>query len=108
MSIEFLTTKPQHIAALERAQEVRRLRADLKRRVADRRLDVADVILLPPSEAETMKVSELLLAMPRFGMARVRRHLRFAGIPEAKVLGGLTGRQRDALVEAVRAFGGVR
>jgi hypothetical protein len=69
---------------------------------------VADVILLPPSEAETMKVSELLLAMPRFGMARVRRHLRFAGIPEAKVLGGLTGRQRDALVEAVRAFGGVR
>ena len=43
---------PQHLRALDRANEVRLARAELKRRVADGEISAAEVILESPWEAE--------------------------------------------------------
>jgi hypothetical protein len=80
--------------ALERANEVRLARAELKRRVADGDLPVAEVILTSPWEAQSMAVADLLMSQRRWGRTRARRFL--AGIPmsETKTIGSMTARQR--------------
>jgi DnaJ-domain-containing protein 1 len=92
----------QHLRALERANEVRLARADLKRRIADGQLRAADVILTSPWEVESMSVADLLMSQRRWGQTRVRRLL--AGIPlsETKTLGSMTERQRLAVASAMR------
>jgi hypothetical protein len=90
---------PQHLKALARANEVRLARAALKRSVAARETDVAAVIAEVPWEAETMSLSELLTAQPRWGRTRTRKLLGSIGLSENKRLGTLTERQRLLLVE---------
>jgi hypothetical protein len=88
---------PQHIRALERANRVRLARANLKRRIADGELAVADVILSRPWEAETMQICDLLLSQRRWGSQRARKVLATIPVSENKELGSLTDRQRLAL-----------
>jgi hypothetical protein len=90
---------PQHLKALERANHVRLARADLKRRVAEGQLAVADVILGRPWEAESMEVCDLLLSQRRWGWTRARKVLAAIPIPENKTIGSMTDRQRRALAE---------
>jgi hypothetical protein len=95
----------QHLRALERANEVRLARADLKRRVADGELQVGEVILRSPWEAQSMAIADLLTSQRRWGRTRARRFL--AGIPmsETKTIGSMTERQRLRLVEQLRSAG---
>src|SRR4051794_23348573 len=58
---------PQYMRALERANRVRLARADLKRRVGEGELTVAEVILDTPWEAESMSISDLLTSHRRWG-----------------------------------------
>ena len=90
--------------ALQRANEVRLARAELKRRVASGELSAAEVIRMPPDEALTMEVAELLMSQRRWGHTRARRFL--AGIPmaETKTLGSMTPRQRDTLAHLLTAL----
>ena len=106
---------PQHMRALQRANEVRLARAELKRRVSDGETTAATVILTSPWEAESMAVAELLMSQRRWGHTRARRFL--AGVPmtETKTIGSMTDRQRHslaAMLEAqasgVRAAGALR
>jgi hypothetical protein len=90
--------------ALERANEVRLARAELKRRVAEGELSVAEVVVDSPWEAESMAIADLLMSQRRWGRTRTRRFL--AGIPmsETKTIGSMTERQRlrlAALLDAV-------
>jgi hypothetical protein len=89
---------PQHLQALQRANEVRLARAELKRRIAYGDISVAEVVLSSPWEADTMAVAELLMSQRRWGHTRARRFL--AGIPmaETKTIGSMTERQRHTLV----------
>ncbi len=88
---------PQHLRALEHANRVRLARAELKRRVAAGDVQVADVVLECPWEAESMELSDLLMSQRRWGRARCRRVLLTLGLPENKQIGTLTDRQRRAL-----------
>jgi hypothetical protein len=90
---------PQYMRALERANEVRLARAELKRRVADGEARVADVVLTSPWEARSMAVADLLMSQRRWGRTRARRFL--AGIPmsETKTIGSMTERQRKRVSE---------
>lgn len=92
---------PQHLRALERANEVRLARAELKRGVAEGRVDIVQVILDKPWETVNMTLADLLGSQRRWGHTRVRRFL--AGIPltENKVIGTMTDRQRHALAECL-------
>ncbi len=95
--------RPQHLAALARANEVRLARADLKRRVADGEVCAGEVILDAPWEVETMSVLELLMSQHRWGLTRCRKFLLAIPLSENKPIGTLTDRQRHAFAEQLRA-----
>src|SRR5271154_6874076 len=88
---------PQYMRALERANQVRLARAELKRRVAFGELHVADVILECPWEADSMAVADLLMSQRRWGQTRCRKFLAQVPMSEKKTIGSMTDRQRRAL-----------
>jgi hypothetical protein len=88
---------PQYMRALERANQVRLARAELKRRVAIGRTSVAEVILECPWEAESMAVADLLMSQRRWGQTRCRKFLSQIPMSESKTIGSMTERQRLAL-----------
>ncbi|HEY3019929.1 MAG TPA: hypothetical protein VGJ32_07030, partial [Solirubrobacteraceae bacterium] len=94
---------PQHLQALQRANEVRLARADLKRRIAEGRLSAAELVLRRPPEVDGMAVADLLMSQRRWGRTRCRKFL--AGIPlaENKTIGSMTDRQRGALAMQLAA-----
>ena len=91
------TAGPQYMRALERANQVRLARAELKRRVAIGEIDVADVILDCPWEAHSMAVGDLLMSQRRWGQTRCRKLLCQIPMSEKKTIGSMTERQRGAL-----------
>jgi hypothetical protein len=97
--------QPQHLRALERANAVRLARAELKRRVGNGSLSAAEIILSCPQEAATMTVSELLLSQRRWGDTRCRKFLQGCELPETKVIGSLTERQRVTLAAGLENGG---
>jgi len=88
---------PQHMRALQRANEVRLARAALKRSVAHGRVEVADVVLHPPCEAMSMTIADLLMSQRRWGVTRCRKLLQVIPMSENKTVGSMTERQRRAL-----------
>lgn len=88
---------PQYMRALERANKVRLARAELKRAVAIGEVDVADVILNCPWEAESMAVADLLMSQRRWGQTRCRKFLAQIPMSEKKTVGSMTDRQRNTL-----------
>ncbi len=96
---------PQHMRALERANQVRLARAELKRRVADGELEAADVILECPWEAHSMAVADLLMSQRRWGQTRCRKFLSQVPMSEKKTIGSMTDRQRQSLSRMLRAAG---
>jgi hypothetical protein len=83
--------------ALQRANEVRLARAELKRRVSDGEIAARDVILSSPWEAESMTVADLLMSQRRWGHTRCRKFLQSVPMSETKTIGSMTERQRNAL-----------
>jgi hypothetical protein len=94
---------PQHMRALERANKVRLARAELKRRVAVAELDVAEVILDCPWEADSMAVADLLMSQRRWGQTRCRKFLSQIPMSEKKTVGSMTDRQRQTLSAMLNA-----
>jgi hypothetical protein len=90
---------PQRLQALERANEIRLARAELKRQIAYGTISAADVILEPPLEAHSWAIAELLLSQRRWGDTRCRKFLMRNQISETKAVGALTERQRRLLAE---------
>ncbi len=94
---------PQYMRALERANQVRLARAELKRRVADGELCVAEVILECPWEADSMAVADLLMSQRRWGQTRCRKFLSQIPMSEKKTIGSMTERQRRTLAAALES-----
>lgn len=96
----------QRLDALARANAVKSARAGLKRmlRHADpreARYRAMEVLGDPAPEFESMKVFDLLLAVPKYGRVKVNRILTAVRVSPSKTLGGLSDRQRDELLRAV-------
>jgi hypothetical protein len=94
-----MTRQPQRLRALERANEIRLARAELKRRIADGDISAAEVILSPPCAAVSWAVGELLMSQRRWGSTRCRKFLLRNQISETKPIGALTDRQRRLLAD---------
>lgn len=94
-----MTQGPQRMRALERANEVRLKRAELKRQIADGHLSAADIILDLPDEATNWSVGELLKSQRRWGSIRSHKLLVGLHISEKRPIGELTLRQRRLLAE---------
>jgi len=99
---------PQHMRALERANQVRLARAELKRRVAFGAIEVGEVILHCPWEAHGMAVADLLVSQRRWGQTRCRRLLARIPMSEKKTVGSMTDRQRHALAAMLSSAEGRR
>lgn len=105
MESAVLTTAPQRLRALERANEVRLARADLKRRIAHNEVSAAEVILECPWEAENWPIGELLMSQRRWGVTKCRKFLSRNHIGEMKYVGTLTDRQRQVLAAELTRIG---
>lgn len=92
-----MTPEPQRMRALERANEIRLARAELKRRIAGGGISAAEVILAQPLEARSWAIGELLTSQRRWGYTRSRKFLSQNLISETKQVGALTERQRKML-----------
>jgi hypothetical protein len=95
----FAPAGPQYMRALERANQVRLARAELKRQVALGDIEAAGVILECPWEAESMAVADLLMSQRRWGQTRCRKFLTQIPMSEKKTIGSMTERQRRSLAE---------
>src|SRR5947209_19502193 len=92
-----MSPTPQRLRALERPNEIRLARAELKRRIAEGEVSVADVLLEPPSEAGSWAIGDLLMSQRRWGTSRCRKFLFRHHITETKPVNALTERQRRLL-----------
>ena len=95
-------TLVQRREALERANKIRFYRAQLKRDIKAGKKSVHDLLLEPPEELDTMKVFDLILAMPKYGRTKVNKIFVFARVSPSKTVGGLSQRQRTELVSMLR------
>ena len=93
---------PQHLRALNRANEVRLARAELKREIADGSRSVAEVVLDCPWESASMTIADLLMSQHRWGRTRCKRFLASVPMSETKTIGSLTDRQRACLAARLR------
>ncbi len=88
--------------ALKRANQIRTQRAKLKRDLRSGRVSPHALLLSPPEYIQTAKVSEMLLAVPKYGHVKVNKILAQCRISPSKTIGGLSPRQRAELVSYLR------
>jgi hypothetical protein len=94
----------ERMLALQRANEIRRARAQLKERIGAGHLSAAEVILDCPVEASRWPVAELLASQRQWGSARCHKFLIQHQINELKPIGDLTQRQRHLLAAQLTRF----
>lgn len=92
----------QRMEALQRANDIRSRRAQLKRDLKAGRQPIHELLLKPPDYLQTAKVFDLLLAVPKYGRVKVNKILSQCRISPSKTLGGLSERQRGELVTLLR------
>jgi hypothetical protein len=92
----------QRMDALQRANEIRTRRAQLKRDLKGGRVSVQTLLLDPPEYVLTAKVFDMLLAVPKYGRVKVNKVLQQCRISPSKTIGGLSQRQRTELVSQLR------
>ena len=92
----------QRMDALQRANDIRSRRAQLKRDLKGGRISIHTLLLDPPDWVETAKVFDMLLAVPKYGRVKANRALTTCRISPSKTIGGLSQRQRDELVASLR------
>src|ERR671931_2780997 len=92
----------QRMDALQRANEIRTRRAQLKRDLKAGRVSIHSLLKNPPDFVETAKVFDMLLAVPKYGRVKVNKILQQCRISPSKTIGGLSQRQRTELVSMLR------
>jgi hypothetical protein len=85
--------------ALSRANEVRTLRAQLKRDLKARRVSIG-ALLDPPSYLEAAKVFDMLLALPKVGSVKATKILHSCRVSPSKTFGGLGETRRTYIATA--------
>jgi hypothetical protein len=92
----------QRMEALQRANDIRTRRAQLKRDLKGGRVSIQQLLAAPPEYLETAKVFDMLLAVPKYGRVKVNKILQQCRISPSKTIGGLSERQRTELVSLLR------
>lgn len=92
----------QRMEALRLANAIRTERAALKRDLKAGRVRIEQVLGNPPEYLHTAKVSDIMLAVPRYGRVKVAKVLQRCRISPSKTVAGLSERQRTELIDALR------
>lgn len=88
--------------ALQRANEIRTKRAQFKRDLKAGRVTAHHYLLEPPHWLETMKIFDVLLAMPKYGRVKTNQILHRVRMSPSKTVGGMSPRQRSEVVSWLR------
>ncbi len=91
----------QRMEALQKANEIRSRRAQLKKELKNGDIHIVDVLRNPPEYVQTAKVLDLLLVVPKYGRVKATKVLTRCRISPAKTVVGLSERQRIELIEAL-------
>lgn len=91
--------------ALKRANDIRAARAKVRKDLKSGRVSILALLHDPPEFLLTTKVFDLLMAVPRLGRVRVNRTLNQARISPSKTVGGMSERQRRALISLLTRMG---
>ena len=88
--------------ALEKANDIRTKRAQLKRDLKAGKVKVETLLLDPPDWVLSAKAFDMILAVPKYGRVKANRILSLCRISPSKTIGGLSERQRAELVAMLR------
>jgi S13-like protein len=94
-------TLDQRMEALKSANRIRTRRARLKLEIKAGSKDAGLIIATVPAWVESMKVWDLLLAIPKVGRVKANKQLARVRISPSKTIGGLSDRQRQDLLAAL-------
>ncbi len=97
MALPSLTPEEKR-KALEKAQIMRRARAELRLKLKKGEVKLADIVQLDDPVITRMKVSYLLKSLPRVGKVKADRIMEEVGIDESRRIQGLGKRQKEALL----------
>src|SRR3954467_5658358 len=92
----------QRMDALQRANEIRPRRAQLKKDLKAGRVSIQALLLDPPENVLTAQGCDMLLAVPKYGRVKVNKVGVKCRISPSKTIGGLSQRQRTELVGQLR------
>lgn len=94
-------TPEQRAAALEKAAEARRVRAELKEKLKMGSLTLNELLSQAPGNdiIGKMKVLAVLESLPGLGKVKARRIMEEVEIAETRRLAGLGAKQREKLFE---------
>jgi hypothetical protein len=95
-------TRDQRMRALEKANDIRTRRAQLKRDLKAGKVKVETLLLDPPEWVLSAKAFDMILAVPKYGRVKANRILSQCRISPSKTIGGLSERQRAELVAQLR------
>lgn len=84
--------------ALEKAQVMRRARAELRVQLKKGLVKLADIVQGDDPVIQRMKVSYLLKSLPRVGKVKAEKIMEEVGIDGSRRVQGLGKRQREALL----------
>jgi hypothetical protein len=93
----------QRRAALDKAAAARRTRAALKVRMKAGELSLAEVLASEDEAVLSLKVSDLLAALPRMGPTTAATWMQRLDIAPSRRVRGLGPRQRERLLAAFEA-----
>ena len=95
-------TNAQRMRALQRANEIRSSRAQLKRDLKAGKVKIEKLLLDPPDYVQSAKAFDMILAVPKYGRVKANKILNVCRISPSKTIGGLSERQRAELVHMLR------
>src|ERR687888_1769564 len=87
-------THEQRMRALDRANEIRSKRAQLKRDLKAGKVKVESLLLDPPDYVLSAKAFDMILAVPKYGRVKANKILTQCRISPSKTIGGPSQRQR--------------
>lgn len=95
-------TVVQRMTALDRANEIRVYRANLKKDLKAGRKTIHTILLDPPELILSMKILDLLMHVPKYGRVKCNKVLQLCRISPSKTIGGMSPRQRTEIVSMLR------
>jgi hypothetical protein len=98
----------QRMDALSEANDIRKKRSKLKREIKARKVDAVRVVQEVPDYCKTMKVSELLMAIPKVGKVKCKKVMASARIKPSRTLSGIPDSQRNNLIREIQKLPGRR
>ena len=97
----------QQMAALERAQDIRIARANLKHDIKSGVRNAADVIVDPPECIDTMTIHDFLLAVPGVGLGKAGTLIGRSRMSATRRIGQMTANQRLVMAAMIQNGGPV-